>query len=214
MNRVTLVLSALAASCGMAHASFLVNGSMTGAVQESAPSPWYNYQFSPDTLDVGGSFLGGAVLGAGMPASSDGGTFAEMAAFYQTGYEEAFAQDVTGLTPGQSYVLTFEYANCGTNLLDEQAAGFVTAGFVGSTLQSTPIVAFEGIGQQTWRTASFVLTASAANESVVFYGNHAGLGSPIISRMAVDGITLGVIPTPGTLGLAGLAGLAAIRRRR
>lgn len=201
----TLCLVAIAASA--ASAQSITNGSMTGPLAIGSPPPgWTSVNVDGDTIGPGG-FSGWAT---GMPASTDGGTFLMVLDNGSGGGFDRAAQAITGFNIGQQYTIGFEYGNGalpGFGSYDGPL--YVEMEIFGTTYQ-TPVIAFDGVGNQQWYNASFNFIATAADTTLFFraVSTQFGLGA----AAAIDGVFL--VPTPGSLALLALPGLALVRRRR
>lgn len=163
----------------------------------------------PGTADDG-TYL--SVYGPFPKTSPDGGKFVEADGLVP--YSSAITQNITGLTVGKLYTLTFY-----------QAAG-QQQGFHGPTtelwqvnfgddkqLSSKFSLAEGGVG--LWQAQSMTFTANATHELLSFLAIGTPSGQPPISFL--DGVSLqGAVPEPATWALLmtgfGMIGVAARRR--
>ena len=200
----------------------------------------YNWVFTPGSADTacnGGEYgclqLHGPGNGTanGLPASSPlGGNYLGADGAFTTG---AIYQQLSGLTPGKKYNVTFAYAGA-------QQAGFsgaTTEGWVvdlspnilqdgdrrNNTLPSTAQITGGDIGGNLhnadhgftgWQTQTFTFTAQTANDFLSFLAIGTPDGVPPFALL--DGVTAAAVPEPATWGLMvaglGLVGVAARRR--
>lgn len=200
-------------------------------------SAGYNFGFAPGTADTTGSTtsqygslkLWGPANGAdnGLTAASPfGGNFVAADGAFQTA---AIYQQLSGLTAGKQYVVTFAYAgaqqfgfdgatteawavNLGTTIPTDQQR---RDGTLASTVQFTETLQNANHGFTGWRTASFTFTAQSANDFLSFLAIGTPDGLPPFTLL--DGVTAtAAVPEPATWGLMlvgfGLVGAAARRR--
>lgn len=132
------------------------------------------------------------------------------------------SQDISGLTVGQSYTLSFEWAaGQFTDQLGDFYAGWdVTFGSDTQSVTSGALGSISGQGFRDWTNASMTFTATAATQTLSFLAT-GPTGLPPFSLL--DGVVLSEttpppspVPEPATLGmmLAGGALLGAAKRRR
>jgi hypothetical protein len=230
-------LAVAVSSCGAAYAVNLVqNGDFesttSGAGQlgyntdatdwtSAAPNGSYNFLFTPgsaDTSGVTGEYgnlqLWGPGNGSanGLPASSpDGGNYVGLDGAFQVG---ALAQTINGLTRGQTYAVSFDWAGAqqseffGANTEQLQVS-------LGSQTQSTAIYDNPSQGFSGWMTQTFYFTPGSSSEVLSFLAVGTPSGVPPFSLL--DSVSLNAVPEPSTcammcLGFAGL-GFAAYRRQ-
>ncbi|HWB58272.1 MAG TPA: hypothetical protein VG733_02225 [Chthoniobacteraceae bacterium] len=180
----------------------------------SGHSPVFLFPPTGGTV-TGDSFLGNVSF-YGNPASSSDNDFVAVAG--DPTYAGGIEQTINGLTAGQEYILTFNWAGA-------QQAGFsgdTTEKWqvrLGAQTQSTSTVNTPSQSFLGWQTASMTFTATAASELLTFDG----VGSPtgLQPWLLLDNPKLNAVlpaaPLPSsvlmsTLGL-GLIGLSKIRRR-
>jgi hypothetical protein len=153
--------------------------------------------------------------------SPDGGAFVGLDG--DPGFSGPLQQTITGLTPGQTYQLSFYWA--GAELTDR--TGYQTiqlTGSFGSSTFSTPVYpnsnpsgtpgSFSG-----WMLETFDFTVPAGTTSEVLSFLAVGTPDANLPPFALlDGVSLTAVPEPSTwaMMLAGFSGLgyAAYRRRR
>lgn len=211
------------------------NGSMDGAAGVSmVPTSWINLpEGTTDTvIPAAGhpfsSFAGQGIGAIPYPASSDGGTFAWSADYFQDagGQPEGLRQTVLGLTAGATYEIEFEFANLG---LYDPSGGIATNAFnagqnYGSAgrwivrtgilqIGATPVVDYAAAGQQVWQKHKVVFVAPQATIEFRFEANWAS-GNGTHVGMGLDGLVIREIPAPGVLSVVGMLGIAGTRRRR
>ena len=198
-------------------------GFNTSATPWSVPSRSYTFLFAPGTADTTGAngqngslalWGPGNGVANGMPATSpDGGFFIAQDSAFQQG---AISQMINGLTPGNSYTVSFWWAAA-------QQEGFNGATFsqwqvtLGSQTQSTSLFSLPNHGFSGWMRQSFTYTATSSSELLSFFAN----GSPQVPPFALlDGVTLNAsspVPESGTITLMAtglMAAIGAVRRYR
>lgn len=196
------------------------NTSVTGW---SINNPSYTFVYAPGTADTTGATgqygfnaLWGPGNGSanGLPATSPtGGYYIAQDSDFQ---QSAIYQTINGLTPGDSYTVSFwwaaaqQYTFDGANSSQWQVS-------LGSQTQSTALESIPSHGFSGWMYQSFSYTATSSSEVLSFFAN----GSPPVPPFALlDGVTLNAnssVPEPGTITLmaTGLMGvIGAVRRYR
>ena len=152
----------------------------------------------------------------GLSASPTGGNF--FGSDSDNAYAAAISQTVSGLTVGQTYRLTFDWAGAQLFYLNG-------AGFYGDNWHSW-VVSLGGQTQQTvtlqnqerhftgWRSEVMHFTATSATETLSFLSQGGPGGAPPIALL--DSVSL-TVPEPASWGLMlvgfGAMGFAARRRR-
>ena len=110
------------------------------------------------------------------------------------------SQTIAGLVPGQTYTLSFQYANVGAEVFQFPEpygeAGQIDVSIAGQTFQ-TDLVDYLGAGEQTWYAASFDFTADAATSTLQMWTHDANFFG------GIDGVS--IVPEPGGVTLFGLA---------
>jgi hypothetical protein len=129
-------------------------------------------------------------------------------------YQGSISQQISGLTVGNTYTLSFDWAAAQlanrTGATTEQLA--VTLGGVTQTTDiiKNPSEAFSG-----WKTVTMQFVATGADETLTFLSVGTPDGLPPIA--ALDNVSLtGGVPEPATwaMMLVGFGGLGALIRRR
>lgn len=209
-------VAAAALFTSSASAQAIANGSLTGLpTVGSPPAPWYNWQFTPDTVDAFGPFNNTITP---WTASPDGGTFVRGngSVFVDS---EAFAQVVTGLTIGQAYSINVFQTNLGLELpsvgswLGED--GFWSLVVDGSLEDSTSVISKQPFASDAiiWSGDSLDFVATATSHELAFVSRSVQPNG-ITAYMGIDGLRLQAVPAPGVVSTLALGGLALARRRR
>ncbi len=131
-----------------------------------------------------------------------------------SGVQGGLSQSVSGLTPGETYALTFSWGagqlQSRTGATTEQ----LRATF-GSQSYLTQTVANPSRGFTGWFTTTFDYTATAGNEMLSFLSVGTPSGLPPIATL--DGVSLVDVPEPGSIGVLafglGLVGFCWLCRR-
>lgn len=252
--------AALLVAATSAHATSLVlNGSfstvgssckittLSGCVQDWS-STGYTFLYSsasaaqnPGTsgVEMWGPTSDGGGSANGFTASPDGGAFAALDGDYQTG---SLQQTITGLTPGDTYAVSFYWAAAqqeGFNGATIQAMN-VCLGTAGETYKntstqplsgannnpsnincagsgaSTALIDLSNHGFSGWNSATVDLTANSTSDVLSFLG-YGNLQQPPFALL--DGVSMQLAPTPEPstfpllfTGLMG--GLGVLRSRK
>ena len=150
-----------------------------------------------------------------IPASPDGGDFVADDGAYDA---SAIEQTITGLTVGDTYVLSFDWAAA----QQESFNGATTEQWqvtLGGQEQSTEVYDLATHAFSGWMTETFNYTATATTEVLSF----AAVGTPTSPSeppfVLLDGVSMGdTVPEPGTLTLMlgglGLVGLGRLRLKK
>lgn len=148
-----------------------------------------------------------------MPATSpDGGNF--VAADGDPDYNVSFSQTITGLTPGDSYLLAFYQAAAQEVGLSGATTEYWQVTLGTETLTST-VMNNPSEGFTPWNLQDLVFQATSATEVLTFLSVGTPSGEPPIALL--DGVSLEqTAPEPSGLALvcAGVLGLFAVRRHR
>jgi len=137
------------------------------------------------------------------------------------------SQMISGLTTGQSYTLTFDWAATQYEFVNGPAgdwSGATTNQFqvsLGGDVQDTSRVDVASRGFTGWMTDTMTFTAASASEVLSFVSEGGGTALPPVALLAdvsLTGDVPGAVPEPATwammgMGFAGL-GLMAYRRGR
>ena len=179
----------------------------------------YNFIFENGTADTTGAAgqygtlsLWGPNNGAsnGLPSGSPtGGNFVGADGAFQVG---AISQTITGLTPGQEYVLSFWWGGA-------QQQGFDGANTeqwivsLGGETHSTAVVSNANHGFTGWIFETMTFTPGSTSELLSFLAAGTPSGEPPFSLL--DGVTLDV-PEPASMAIMGpgLVLMGSVLRRR
>ena len=151
----------------------------------------------------------------GFTVSPDGGYFFGADAAYA---DAPISQTISGLTPGNTYDLTFYYA--GAQFVD--ALGANTEGWhvgFGSETWDTATLSNASMGFTGWQSASTSFTASSASQTLAFLATGGPSGLPPFALL--DGVSLvehtnpgpSPVPEPSTLAIVAVGALGLIARR-
>ena len=116
-------------------------------------SGWFNGIGSADSIEPGPN----------IPASPGGGIYAQAG-----GWGESLYTDLTGLTVGASYTVSFYHANSGYSgsIVGSDTARWQVS--FGAQSQLTNPQSFQGAGNQTWVETTFTFAAAAATQRLEF----------------------------------------------
>jgi hypothetical protein len=151
--------------------------------------------------------------GNGYTSSSKGANVFASDALY---YPGTLTQNITGLSAGSKYTLTFDYALAQQVGFDgANTNNFWQVGFGSSTKNSTALSIADN-GFSGWKTATMTFTANSASQVLSFLAEGSTPGAPPF--MLLDGVSLtAAVPEPETWGMMlggiGLVGFLARRRR-
>ena len=169
----------------------------------------YSPQFG-NTLTLWGTNNGGLVS---LPASSpDGGNYVLLDA--ADGYRGAgISQTLTGLTKGQQYAVTFDWASGQQHGYDGMTTESLQVS-LGSQTQTSSVVTNVSHGFTPWQQQTFIFTADGTSDVLNFLA--VGTPSGLPPMVLLDGVSFGAVPEPGSLALVavGLVVTATVRRRR
>jgi hypothetical protein len=207
-------------------------GTVGGQGQDATgwTSTGYNFVFTPGSADTTGapSQFGGAPLklwgpgdgsNNGLTATSpDGGNYIAMDGGF-SGHTDPITQLLTGLTNGQSYTVSFDWAGA-----QQEGANFTAptteamqVGF-GAATQSTVTLNNAGEGFTGWQQQSFTFTADGTSDVLSFLAVGTPDGVPPFTLL--DGVDVEAntspVPEPSSLALllTGFAGVGGFVRSR
>lgn len=163
----------------------------------------YNFVLNGDIAHTGQSAISlrdkyaDTGVSNGYKASPTGGNFFASDWMYFPG---PLKQQVNGLTIGDSYTLTFDFA------LAQQVIergpnnnNFWEVDF-GGAKQNSELLSIVDSGFSGWKTATMTFTASSASQWLSFMVNGSGAGAPPF--MLLDNVALNAeVPEPATLGM-------------
>ena len=133
---------------------------------------WLNGQGSADTWK--GTVTSASSVAVGANASPNGGIFAG-GAVWNTTHREEFYTELTDLTPGEVYEVSFFQANGGASAYGQQTpVGEAVRWEVtfGSEVQFSADVTFTGFGNQQWVAEKLTFTATQATQKLSFIADH------------------------------------------
>jgi hypothetical protein len=182
----------------------------------AAPDGSYNFVFDNGNTPLSGQFGGGLALWTQANGGGNGWDGANLGPGNFVAIDGAFhagpiSQTITGLTIGQSYHLSFNYAFAQQFGFDGDLSVSLGAFSATSSNLVLPNHGFSG-----WSTANFDIIASATSELLSF----SSLASPQLPPFAlVSDVSLTSVPEPGVwammlIGFSGLGVAARVRRRR
>ena len=185
---------------------------LTGWTSSNGKDGGYNFVLDSSIADTRASAIWLRGKDNGYSASPGGGNMFASDALYWPG---VLSQTVTGLTIGQAYTLSFDYAMA-------QQAGFRGAnkdnfwqvGF-GDASQNTDWLSLTDGGFSGWKTASMTFTATSVSQVLSFLAKGTAPGAPPF--LLLDGVSLvSAVPEPAMWGMLlggiGLVGFAVRRR--
>jgi len=194
LSCMLLSVFACLATGGLVPTATLLNGSLSGATgTKIVPMGWEMAYVAPDTVEPNFLRWGVGYYGFSSPNSPDGGTFVN--AREDTRGTEAFKQQVTGLLPNTSYVISFYQSNSGFSDLYgkpiQTEPGHWEITFAGS-IQNSPTMRFEGNGNQTWALINMTFATSPIMNSafLTFRARRDSTSGDIPTRISIDGISI------------------------
>lgn len=150
-----------------------------------------------------------------------GGNFLAADGAYQ---QSVIAQTISGLTIGQKYVLSFDYAGAQQHGYDGATtegwtAIFAETDFSDAQSYSTPILNNVSHGFTGWNTVSTVFTATSTTEILGFLANGTPDGKPpfsLLDNVSLQNYTAPSVPEPATwaMMLAGFGFIGTAMRRK
>jgi hypothetical protein len=163
----------------------------------------YAFLFTPGSADGGGAEStygnfgalnlwgpgsGGGGIANGLPATSPaGGNYVGLDA---DGYYQAvLSQNITGLTVGQTYALSFYWAGAQQTTFLGTTTDFLAASLGGQTFD-TPTITVASQGFDPWTKVTFDYTASSTSEVLSFLATGTPLSPNIPPFVLLDGVSL------------------------
>lgn len=151
----------------------------------------------------------------GLTVSPGGGAFLTASPTFHPG---PITQTITGLTPGDNYVLSFDWAAGQQQGFD----GATTEGWkatLGGASQSTTLVTLADKGFSGWMPATFEFTANASSEQLSFLAQGGPANPDLQGFSLLDDVSLVASPSPEpatwTFMIVGVGALGvALRQRR
>ena len=146
------------------------------------------------------------------PNDPDKGNFVALDG--DTNFNGALTQTITGLTVGDKYTLSFDWAAAQYADRTGQTTEMLQYSLGGDTF-STGTVTNASMSATPWLTQTKTFTATDTSEVLSFLSIGTPAGLPPVALL--DGVSLTAVPEPATWGmmLVGFGGLGvAIRRRR
>jgi PEP-CTERM motif len=141
--------------------------------------------------------------------SPNGGNFVALDCDFQT---SPLTQTISGLIPGHTYNVSFNYAYAQQFGFNGDTNQNLTV-CLGASCKTTPTLTNPSHGFTGWFTADYSLTANGASDVLSFlaYGS-----LPVPPFALLDGVSLTAVPEPPTWALMGLgfAGLGFTAYRR
>ena len=175
----------------------------------------YNLYFfagTATTVSANSQYGGGREDLWGVTGSPTGGNFVALDG--ASGVQGGISQSVSGLTPGETYALTFSWG-AGQIQSRNGATTEQLRASLGNQFYLTNVVSNPSHGFTGWFTTTFDYTATAGNEVLSFLSVGTPSGLPPIATL--DGVSLVEVPEPGSIGVLafglGLVGFCWLRRR-
>ena len=197
------------------------NTNVTGWTVKAPPLSYF-FIYAPGTADTTGS-VGQAgtvkVWGPGdgsangLTTSPDGGNFIAADPSYRS---SAITQTINGLTKGNIYTVTFDYAGAQQLGRTGPTTEGWQVGFGGDAPQTTAVLSNVNKGFTGWQTATLKFKADGASDVLSFLAV-GGPSSSLPPFALLDGVSVTSVPEPATWAvmLVGFGGIgSAIRSRR
>jgi hypothetical protein len=150
-----------------------------------------------------------------MPNSPTGGTgnFVALDGDQTNGIEGSISQSISGLTIGQTYSLSFDWATGQLQSRTGATTNSIQVTFGNQTF-TTPVISTPSQGSTAWLQQTVLFTATSTSQVLSFLSMGTPTGLP--PMVALDGVSLVAAPEPASLAVmgSGLALLAYFQRRR
>ncbi len=169
-----------------------------------------DYLYGPDGGNKG--FINNFATNGLTDSSLSGGNYLLLDG--DTNFHGAVSQTIGGLTVGQLYALTFEWAGASWATTPGNTTHKLDVTFGGLT-QSTNTLALGPKGFSGWKTATMNFTATSATQTLSFLAQGTPNGLP--PTLLLDNVTMAAVPEPATwaMMLVGFAMVgASVRYRR
>ena len=197
------------------------NATVAGWTNSSVTSSWgethqaYNFIFAPNTADTTGSngWDGNLKFWPSVTNSPTGGNFIAGDGAYT--YGGSFSQTITGLTVGQQYTLSFDYAAAQQSGYDGDNHSSWNVTFGGESF-TTAVLNNPSHGFTGWEKATHIFTASSSSQVLTFLADGGPNGVPPFALL--DGVTMTApVPEPEEWAMmlvgAGLVGFQVKRKQ-
>ena len=171
----------------------------------------YFFAGTASTVSANSQYGGGREDLWSATTSPTGGNFVALDG--ASGVQGGMSQNISGLTAGDTYALTFSWGagqiQSRTGATTEQLQASLGGQSFLTNVVSNPSQGFTG-----WFTTTFDYTATAGNELLSFLSIGTPSGLPPIATL--DGVSLVDVPEPGSMGLLvvglSLVGFCVVRR--
>jgi len=185
----------------------------------------YNFLYTPGTADTTGAMgnaspdpvkLWGPGTGSanGLTGSPTGGNFVALFSAFESA---ALTQILTGLTPGGTYTLSFDWAGTQQAGLHGDTHDNLTVS-LGSDSKTTSTISVPDEGFVPWMHVTDTFTATNSTELLSFLASGGPQGEPPVVLLDSVDLELQVPDGASTAGLLGFAlailGFVAMRRRQ
>ena len=211
-----LATGALMTLAATAHSEIVTNGSFqANTANGQCASGWtcsINNHFGEEPV----SFWNAQDTGSNLAVSPDGGN---VLAAWSIGAGDAISQNLTGLTVGTTYALTFSEADANRGATSYSGTMSWLASIDGTNLptaSNASIAIASGASATPWKTVTTSFVATASSEVLKFLAQSSVAVAPE-PIMLLDGVSVtAAVPEPGTsaLMLAGLVAVGGLVRRR
>jgi hypothetical protein len=191
----------------------------TGWFMDPSMSPGYTFLFNPQANTISGTSadnagatgeygslsLWGPGNGSanGLTLSPTGGAFVALDSAFQ---QDALDQTINGLTAGEEYTVTFNWAAAQQLTFNTSTFDTLTVS-LGSQSFTTSQVNLPEHGFSGWMSQSFTFTATGPSEVLSFFASGGPPGAPPFAML--DSVSMMAVPEPSTwaMMLAGFGGL-------